>query len=112
MVRLSVVVPMFNAERFVDSCFEILDRQGLERSEFEVVVVDDGAQPFVLCECKAPEIAIDRHVLAQAVRYNSVLKARYLILTNGLAHYCYELSDGNYRRCEHFPQFSAGMAER
>ena len=43
MVRLSVVVPMFNAERFVDSCFEILDRQGLQRSEFEVVVVDDGS---------------------------------------------------------------------
>lgn len=71
----------------------------------DVVVVDDAAQPFVLCECKAPEIAIDRHVLAQAVRYNSVLKARYLILTNGLAHYCYEFSDGNYRRCEHFPHF-------
>ena len=38
----------------------------------DVVVVDDDAQPLVLCECKAPEIPIDRHVLAQAVRYNSV----------------------------------------
>ena len=29
----------------------------------DVVVVDDDAQPLVLCECKAPEIPIDRHVL-------------------------------------------------
>ena len=52
-------------------------------SDPDVVVVDDDAQPLVLCECKAPEIPIDRHVLAQAVRYNSVLGARYLVLTNG-----------------------------
>ena len=78
----------------------------------DVVVVDDAAQPFVLCECKAPEIAIDRHVLAQAVRYNSVLKARYLILTNGLAHYCYELVDGEYHRCDRFPQFEVDTTAR
>ena len=43
MVRLSVVVPMFNAERFVSHAFEVLDRQGLDRADFEVIVVDDGS---------------------------------------------------------------------
>lgn len=52
MVRLSVVVPMFNAERFIPHCFEVLDRQGLERADFEVVVVDDGSTDATgeLCE--------------------------------------------------------------
>ena len=76
-----------------------------------VVVVDDDAQPLVLCECKAPEIPIDRHVLAQAVRYNSVLGARYLVLTNGRSHYCYELVEGEYRQCDRFPSIGSGMGD-
>ena len=77
----------------------------------DVVVVDDDAQPLVLCECKAPEIPIDRHVLAQAVRYNSVLCARSLVLTNGRSHYCYELVEGEYRQCDRFPSIGSGMGD-
>ena len=80
-------------------------------SDPDVVVVDDDAQPLVLCECKAPEIPIDRHVLAQAVRYNSVLGARYLVLTNGRSHYCYELVEGEYRQCDRFPSIGSGMGD-
>ena len=46
--------------------------------------------------------------LAQAVRYNSVLAARYLILTNGLTHYCCEWRDGTYVRCGSFPDLTVG----
>ncbi len=76
----------------------------------DVVVVDDAARPLVLCECKAPEIPVDRHVLAQAVRYNSVLGARYLVLTNGRSHYCYEYAEGRYLPCDRFPAIGPGPA--
>lgn len=69
----------------------------------DVVVVGDDAQPLLLAECKAPDVAIGRQTLAQAVRYNSVLQARYLILTNGLRHYCYEYCDGSYTPLAEFP---------
>lgn len=72
----------------------------------DVVVVDDTARPLLLAECKAPGVAIDRQTFAQAVRYNSVLCARYLILTNGLRHYCYECRDGNYAQRDGFPDLS------
>ena len=47
-----------------------------------------------------------RDVLAQAVRYNSVLGARYIILTNGLRHYCCECRDGGYVQLDGFPDLS------
>ncbi len=72
----------------------------------DVVVVDDAARPLVLAECKAPEVPITKKTLAQALRYNSVLGARYVILTNGMVHYCYELSEGSYRRLTAFPQLA------
>ena len=71
------------------------------------VVVGDRAEPLVLAECKAPEIRIDERTLAQAVRYNSVLGARFVILTNGLRHYCCEYRDGKYVQLSGFPDFSA-----
>ena len=70
----------------------------------DVVVVDDRARPLMLVECKAAGIGIDRQVLAQAVRYNSVLGARYVVLTNGLTHYCYECDGGRYTRMDRFPR--------
>ena len=72
----------------------------------DVVVVDDAARPLLLAECKAPDVKIDRTTFSQAVRYNSVLGARYVVLTNGLTHYCCELHDGAYRPLQGFPDCS------
>ena len=63
----------------------------------DVVVVDRAGHPLLLAECKAPSVAVGPATLDQAVRYNSVLGARYVVLTNGLTHYCYEMTEG---RCE------------
>ena len=73
----------------------------------DVVVVDAAGQPLLLAECKAPDVKLDGRTLAQAVRYNSVLGARYILLTNGLNHYCYEYRDGKYVQLSGFPDFSA-----
>ena len=63
----------------------------------DIVVMDEMAHPLILVECKAPEVAIDNEVVMQALRYNGVLGARYVMLTNGLKLYCYEHRDGKYR---------------
>ena len=73
----------------------------------DVVVVGDSAEPLVLAECKAPEIRIDERTLLQAVRYNSVLGARFVILTNGRKHYCCEYRGGRYVQLAGFPDFAA-----
>ena len=71
----------------------------------DLVVVDEVGRPLLLAECKAPEVPIDRSTLDQAVRYNSVLGARYLILTNGLRHYCYEcVGEGCCQPLADFPK--------
>lgn len=73
----------------------------------DVVVVDRQGQPLLVAECKAPEIQISQATFDQAARYNSVLQAQYLILTNGLTHYCFRYADRAYQQMEGFPQLSA-----
>jgi hypothetical protein len=47
--------------------------------------------PAVLVECKAPEVKITQAVFDQAARYNLVFRVRYLMVTNGMKHYCCEV---------------------
>ncbi len=49
----------------------------------DVVVYDRTILPWMVLECKAPGVALNRGVLDQAARYNSALRAPYLGLCNG-----------------------------
>lgn len=72
----------------------------------DVVVVDAAAQPVALVECKAPDVRITSDVFEQATRYNAVLGARYVILTNGLTHFCFERTEDGYTAMASFPDLS------
>ena len=50
------------------------------------IVVYRNSTPFILVECKAPQIVMDQHTIAQIARYQSVLKVPYLHMTNGHFH--------------------------
>ena len=54
----------------------------------DIVVHDRAAKPLLLVECKAPHIKLDQRVFEQAARYNVVFRVRFLMVTNGLVHYC------------------------
>ena len=69
----------------------------------DIVVMDECGAPYIVVECKEPEVKIDGGVYAQAVRYNSVLGCRYVVITNGMETYCYEVVDGVYVGINHFP---------
>jgi len=73
----------------------------------DIVVAGYNGSPAMLVECKSPDVAIDGSVLDQAVRYNNVVKARYIMLTNGLKHYCYVTYNGiDYSPLDSFPDLS------
>ena len=54
---------------------------------YDGVVFQPNGEIFLLIECKAPEVPISQHTFDQIARYNLVLKAKYLMVTNGLNHY-------------------------
>lgn len=42
--------------------------------------------PHILIECKAPHIALNEKTFEQVARYNSVMGAKEIILSNGIQH--------------------------
>ena len=55
----------------------------------DILVFNADGNPDIIVECKAPQIKITQATFDQIARYNLKLKAKYLIVTNGLEHfYC------------------------
>ena len=54
----------------------------------DTVVYDKTLRPRVIVEYKAPTVKITKEVFAQISRYNLTLRVDYLIISNGLQHYC------------------------
>jgi type I site-specific restriction endonuclease len=54
----------------------------------DILVHAADGRPVALVECKAPGVRITQAVFEQAARYNQVLQVPWLIVTNGLRHYC------------------------
>ena len=81
-----------------------LTQNGIAR-RCDTVVADRTGQPLVIVEYKAPSIHVTQKVFDQIVRYNMVLKARYLIVSNGLNHYCCQIDyeNNSYRFLEDVP---------
>lgn len=59
-----------------------------QKRRCDSVVYDKELQPIVIVEYKAPDVDITQGVFDQIVRYNIVLKVKYLIVSNGINHYC------------------------
>ena len=60
----------------------------------DIVFFDKNLMPYLLVECKAPEVKLDKNVLHQIVTYNSKLNAPFLLISNGIEHYIFEVSNG------------------
>lgn len=74
----------------------------------DTVVFDARMQPYMIVEYKAPEVALSQRVFDQIVRYNMVLQARYLTVSNGMEHYCCEIDYKNrtYRFLRDIPVYN------
>ncbi len=59
---------------------------------FDIVVYDREHKPWMLIECKAPEVDITEKTLHQLLNYQRSVQCRYWVLSNGRQTFC---ADGN-----------------
>lgn len=65
----------------------------------DTVVYTRALEPLMIVEYKAPTVRIDREVFDQIIRYNIVLRVPYLVVSNGMSHYCLRV-DASKQKCE------------
>ncbi len=87
---------------------EISLTQNSIKRRCDTLVADQNGNPLVIVEYKAPSIEITQKTFDQIVRYNMVLKAQYLIVSNGLSHYCCKIDyeNNSYSFLKEIPCYS------
>ncbi len=53
------------------------------RKRFDILVYNEQHQPWMLIECKEPQVPLSEDVLQQVLRYNLSMPVAYLVITNG-----------------------------
>lgn len=78
------------------------------KKRYDVVVYNPEGDIHLLVECKAPEIKISQETFDQIARYNYTLRSNYLLVTNGLEHYCCKMDfkSEKYQFLKEIPDFS------
>lgn len=73
----------------------------------DTVVYGCNAQPIMIVEYKSPNVDITQCVFEQISRYNITLKVRWLIVSNGLQHYCCQIDyeSGTHQFVEDIPAY-------
>jgi hypothetical protein len=61
------------------------------------LLITEKTLPKILIECKAPHIKLTEKTFEQTARYNSIVGASEIILTNGLHHFNAYFDNGEYR---------------
>jgi len=84
-----------------------LTQNGIKR-RCDTLVADRQGLPLVIVEYKAPTIEISQKAFDQIVRYNMVLRAQYLIVTNGMRHYCCKIDyeNNSYAFLQEIPTYN------
>lgn len=77
------------------------------KKRFDVLVYDSRHQPWLLVECKAPQVVLDAAVLQQALRYNIAVPVPYLVITNGNATFGWKKEHGGLKNLDALPAFGA-----
>ena len=67
---------------------EVLVKLNGTSKRCDTVAYNRFLAPLVIVEYKAPTVSITSAVFDQIARYNMVLHVEYLIVSNGLNHYC------------------------
>lgn len=71
---------------------------GLKR-RCDTVIYNDFGQPVMIIEYKASSINITQDVFNQISRYNLTMKVPFLVVSNGLKHYCCQMNYDNNSYC-------------
>ena len=67
---------------------EVELRAGDKRLRCDSVLYNTAAQPVMIVEYKAPTVQLTQRVFDQITAYNMLMHVDYLIVSNGLKHYC------------------------
>ncbi len=108
-VRQHFIKYLVNEKKIPQSLLKLEGGLNLNQTKkrSDILVYNNLGEKIMVVECKAPFIAITQATFDQAARYNSIYKARWLAVSNGLTHYYAKIDheNGKFLFVEELPEY-------
>ena len=69
---------------------QMVEYNGMQ-TRADIVLYTTEGKPNMIVECKAPNVKITQDAFNQIAKYNFKFKVKYLVLTNGMQHFCCQM---------------------
>ena len=108
-VRQHLIHYLITYKKYPKSLFTL--EKGLRYNQllkrFDILILDRAGKPFLLVECKAPEIKLSQKTAEQIGVYNQTIGSKFLAISNGKQHIClsFDLDSGSYIQLREFPPY-------
>jgi hypothetical protein len=112
-VRQHFVHYLINEQRYPKTLIKVeggLKFNSLSKRS-DIVIFSRSGEPWMLVECKAPDQKLRQATIDQAATYNHTLRARYIVITNGMSHICCEVNweNGVTKQLQVLPAFDPAV---
>jgi hypothetical protein len=96
-VRQNFIRYLIVVKRYPEALISIEREISLNRmsKRCDAVIYSKYGNPLMILEFKAPDVSVGQPVFDQIVRYNLALKVNFLLISNGLKHYCCKIDFQN-----------------
>ncbi len=75
------------------------------RKRFDIVIYDKNTKPWMIVECKNENEILSEKTLEQALRYNLIIQAPYVVVTNGANTITFHHKNKTIERIKQLPDF-------
>jgi hypothetical protein len=74
----------------------------------DILAHNNRGEPVMLVECKSPSVPVTENVFNQIGLYNLAYKVPWLVVTNGMKHYCcrFDMGEGKYLFVDRIPEWT------
>lgn len=73
----------------------------------DLIVYNKDLKPWMICEFKAFNVELTQDVFYQVARYNLSFNVPYLVVTNGLEHYCCKRVEDRFEFMDDMPEYES-----
>ena len=80
----------------------------LKRSD--ILIYDQNGKPYFLIECKSFEVKLNQKSIEQVAVYNKTIRAQYIMITNGINHYCCNFNS-NHKKYETYSDIPPAISQ-
>ena len=71
-----------------------------------IICYNQIGQALLLVECKAPTVKLNTKYVNQSINYQRTIQAKYILITNGTTHFCFNLNGGGINFVDKIPEYT------